>query len=45
MAIRCFSKCKYNHGGWCDLDYIEIDEDGTCMYHELDDFPVCSINR
>jgi len=34
MAIRCYSKCRFNNGGWCDLDFVEVDENAVCMYFE-----------
>jgi len=35
VAIRCLRKdCKFNKGGWCDLDYIEVNEKGRCIEYE-----------
>jgi len=35
MAIKCLCfYCRYNDGGWCDLDMIEIDTDRTCAEYE-----------
>jgi len=35
MAIRCsVFDCRYNYGGWCDLDYIEINVGRTCTEYE-----------
>ena len=32
MAIRCWRMdCEFNHGGWCSLYMIEIDENGRCI--------------
>ena len=38
MAIRCNrTDCKFNDGGWCTLDYVEIDEEGKCVEYEPDE--------
>ena len=38
MAIRCWRKdCKFNEGGWCSLDYIEVNEKGECEEYEPDE--------
>ena len=38
MAIKCWRKdCKFNNDGWCDLDYIEVNEKGECTKYELDE--------
>ena len=35
MAVRCWRRnCKFNKGGWCELTYWEIDEDGVCTEFE-----------
>jgi len=35
MAIRCLVfDCRYNDGGWCDLDMIEIDTNRMCTEYE-----------
>ena len=35
MAIRCWClKCKFNKGGWCELGYIEVDENRVCQEYE-----------
>ena len=35
MAIRCLRfDCQYNAGGYCTLDFIEIDEQGICVDFE-----------
>lgn len=32
MAVRCWrTDCIHNTSGWCDLYYIEIDENGKCI--------------
>ena len=34
-VIRCWRRnCKFNRGGWCELSYIEIDENGVCLDYE-----------
>jgi hypothetical protein len=34
MAIRCnVENCKFNDGGWCEADYLEI-EDLRCLTYE-----------
>jgi len=38
MAVRCWAiNCKFNNGGWCSLDYIEIDENRVCEEFERRD--------
>ena len=38
VAIKCNRKdCKFNNGGWCDLDHIEINEKGECTEYGLDE--------
>jgi len=38
VAIKCNRKdCKFNNGGWCDLDYIEINEKGECVEYDPDE--------
>jgi len=44
MTIRCLvSDCRYNDGGWCDLDIdldiIEIDTDRMCAEYEPAEHP------
>lgn len=35
MAIRCDAlNCRFNRAGWCDSDYIEVDENRVCQYFE-----------
>jgi len=37
MAIKCRAReCRFNNGGWCDSEYVEIDEKRTCEYFEED---------
>jgi len=37
MAIRCYANCRFNNGGWCDLDYLEVDEKAVCAFWEEGD--------
>jgi len=38
VAIKCWrNDCKFNDGGWCSLDYVEINEKGECTEYEPDE--------